>query len=276
MVMFQRHRPVKSAHHDGPASGLTEPPATLKIDRLCFDKSSRSARGQRGRRSICRTFVTEPDFDDVPAEVALRRARLAPEMISMPGNGVLRRRQRGALPVWLPFGQARPLRACCSALSGGSGARPRSVLTAAGDNFGLLLRWQRLLCTLLPALRRQSKSPKNSQSLVFHGRLNRLAVGFQARHAMCGFANARTGQLCQSGACLGGGSVDILSSAVPGGKTLMTTDAAAIPGAAGGSREARGGGRGSEARAISVVSVAHFVQHFQSLVLPPLFPFRAR
>jgi hypothetical protein len=25
---------------------------------------------------------------------------------------------------------------------------------------------------------RQSKSPKNSQSLVFHGRLNRLAVGF--------------------------------------------------------------------------------------------------
>ena len=53
----------------------------------------------------------------------------------------------------------------------------------------------------------------------------------------------------------------------------MTTDAAAIPGAAGGSREARGGGRRSEARAISVVSVAHFVQHFQSLVLPPLFPF---
>ena len=41
----------------------------------------------------------------------------------------------------------------------------------------------------------------------------------------------------------------------------------------GDSREARGGGRGGEARAISVVSAAHFVQHFQSLVLPPLFPF---
>ena len=53
----------------------------------------------------------------------------------------------------------------------------------------------------------------------------------------------------------------------------MTTDAAAIPGAGGDSREARGGGRGGEARAISVVSAAHFVQHFQSLVLPPLFPF---
>ncbi|MGA8227981.1 MAG: MFS transporter, partial [Xanthobacteraceae bacterium] len=53
----------------------------------------------------------------------------------------------------------------------------------------------------------------------------------------------------------------------------MTTDAAAIPGAGGDSREASGGGRGGEARAISVVSAAHFVQHFQSLVLPPLFPF---
>jgi len=31
--------------------------------------------------------------------------------------------------------------------------------------------------------------------------------------------------------------------------------------------------RGREARAIAVVSAAHFVQHFQSLVLPPLFPF---
>jgi MFS family permease len=90
---------------------------------------------------------------------------------------------------------------------------------------------------------------------------------------MCGFATARTGQLCQSCACLGGASADVLSSAVPGDKTLMTTDAAAIPGAGGDSREARGGGRGGEARAISVVSAAHFVQHFQSLVLPPLFPF---
>jgi MFS transporter, FSR family, fosmidomycin resistance protein len=90
---------------------------------------------------------------------------------------------------------------------------------------------------------------------------------------MCGFATARTGQLCQSCDCLGGASADILSSAVSGGKTLMTTDAAAIPGAGDGSREARASGRGGEARAISVVSAAHFVQHFQSLVLPPLFPF---
>ena len=35
----------------------------------------------------------------------------------------------------------------------------------------------------------------------------------------------------------------------------------------------RGSERGREARAIAVVSAAHFVQHFQSLVLPPLFPF---
>jgi MFS transporter, FSR family, fosmidomycin resistance protein len=53
----------------------------------------------------------------------------------------------------------------------------------------------------------------------------------------------------------------------------MTTDAAAITGAGGDSRKARDGERGREARAIAVVSGAHFVQHFQSLVLPPLFPF---
>ena len=48
----------------------------------------------------------------------------------------------------------------------------------------------------------------------------------------------------------------------------MTTEALAAPG------RARGrGGRAAEYQAISVVSAAHFVQHFQSLVLPPLFPF---
>jgi len=40
------------------------------------------------------------------------RARLAPAMISTPGQRVPRRRQRGALPAWLPSGQTRaePLR----------------------------------------------------------------------------------------------------------------------------------------------------------------------
>ena len=50
----------------------------------------------------------------------------------------------------------------------------------------------------------------------------------------------------------------------------MTTDAAALSGAGGGN--ARGGERGGEVRAIAVVSAAHFVNHFQNLVLPPLFP----
>jgi hypothetical protein len=42
----------------------------------------------------------------------VRRAKLAPAMISMPGHRGPRRRQRGALPAWLPSGQARaePLR----------------------------------------------------------------------------------------------------------------------------------------------------------------------
>jgi MFS family permease len=52
----------------------------------------------------------------------------------------------------------------------------------------------------------------------------------------------------------------------------MTTDAAAISGAGERMRN-QGSARGREARAIAVVSAAHFVQHFQSLVLPPLFPF---
>ncbi|HVH78448.1 MAG TPA: MFS transporter [Stellaceae bacterium] len=52
----------------------------------------------------------------------------------------------------------------------------------------------------------------------------------------------------------------------------MTTDAAAFRGAGGflpGKRHTR---RGQELRAIGVVSTAHFVNHFQYLVVPPLFP----
>jgi MFS family permease len=51
----------------------------------------------------------------------------------------------------------------------------------------------------------------------------------------------------------------------------MTSDAAAMSGAGDRIGDRPGGGR--EARAIAAVSSAHFVQHFQSLVLPPLFPF---
>jgi len=53
----------------------------------------------------------------------------------------------------------------------------------------------------------------------------------------------------------------------------MTADTAAFGGAGERMRGPRGGERGREARAIGVVSAAHFVQHFQTLVLPPLFPF---
>jgi len=53
----------------------------------------------------------------------------------------------------------------------------------------------------------------------------------------------------------------------------MTTDTAAFPGAGDTLRDKKDSGRGREARAITVVSAAHFVQHFQTLVIPPLFPF---
>jgi MFS family permease len=51
----------------------------------------------------------------------------------------------------------------------------------------------------------------------------------------------------------------------------MTSEMAALSGAGGTARGAAN--RGREARAISFVCFAHFVQHYQSLVLPPLFPF---
>ncbi|HTQ33272.1 MAG TPA: MFS transporter [Stellaceae bacterium] len=53
----------------------------------------------------------------------------------------------------------------------------------------------------------------------------------------------------------------------------MTTDAAAFSGAGDKLHDSKSKGRGGEAKAIAVVSAAHFVQHFQGLVLPPLFPF---
>ncbi|HTZ34932.1 MAG TPA: MFS transporter [Stellaceae bacterium] len=53
----------------------------------------------------------------------------------------------------------------------------------------------------------------------------------------------------------------------------MPSDAAALAGAGERSRRGRGGERGREMHVIAVVSAAHFVQHFQTLVLPPLFPF---
>ena len=53
----------------------------------------------------------------------------------------------------------------------------------------------------------------------------------------------------------------------------MTADTAAFGGAGERARGPGGSGRAREARAIGVVSAAHFVQHYQTLVLPPLFPF---
>ena len=53
----------------------------------------------------------------------------------------------------------------------------------------------------------------------------------------------------------------------------MTTGTAALPGASSSMRNSRNNQSGRETRAITVVSAAHFVQHFQGLVIPPLFPF---
>src|ERR1700683_3967527 len=74
---------------------------------------------------------------------------------------------------------------------------------------------------------------------------------------------------CQTDACRARQSSLYLGSKGSGGKTPMTTDAAALSGAG----DQTSSGRGREYRAITVVSAAHFVQHFQSLVIPPLFPF---
>ncbi len=53
----------------------------------------------------------------------------------------------------------------------------------------------------------------------------------------------------------------------------MMTDAVAIPGAGGEIRPEKNSNRSEEYRAVAVVSLAHFVNHFHNLVVPPLFPF---
>jgi MFS family permease len=52
----------------------------------------------------------------------------------------------------------------------------------------------------------------------------------------------------------------------------MTMGTVALSGAGDDARNPKGGERGREARAIAVVSAAHFVNHFHNLILPPLFP----
>jgi hypothetical protein len=63
----------------------------------------------------------------------VRRARLAPAMISMPGHRAPRRRQRGALPAWLQSGAKREPGRFETILSAplfrdGSGSRPRPLV----------------------------------------------------------------------------------------------------------------------------------------------------
>jgi hypothetical protein len=53
----------------------------------------------------------------------------------------------------------------------------------------------------------------------------------------------------------------------------MMTDAAAVPGTGGETRPTKRSKRSEEYRAVAVVSLAHFVNHFHNLVVPPLFPF---
>jgi len=51
------------------------------------------------------------------------------------------------------------------------------------------------------------------------------------------------------------------------------TDAAAVPGTSGEIRPEKRSKRSEEYRSVAVVSLAHFVNHFHNLVVPPLFPF---
>jgi hypothetical protein len=52
---------------------------------------------------------TEPVLTIGKRRFSVRRARLAPTMISTPGHRASRRRQRGALPAWSLFGSSRPM-----------------------------------------------------------------------------------------------------------------------------------------------------------------------
>jgi hypothetical protein len=49
----------------------------------------------------------KPNFTIDTGRFTVRRARLAPAMISTPGHRASRRRQRGALPAWSLFGSSR-------------------------------------------------------------------------------------------------------------------------------------------------------------------------
>jgi hypothetical protein len=78
--------------------------------------------------------------------------------------------------------------------------------------------------------------------------------------------------IAKTGACRGSPGA-AFSPLIPEDKALMMTDAAAVPGTTGEIRAIKRSKRSEEFRAVAVVSLAHFVNHFHNLVLPPLFPF---
>jgi MFS family permease len=87
-----------------------------------------------------------------------------------------------------------------------------------------------------------------------------------------GILTAAAKQHCQTGACCRSPGTAFLWI-IREDKALMMTDAAAVPGASGEIRSETHSRRSEEYRAVAVVSLAHFVNHFHNLALPPLFLF---
>jgi MFS family permease len=82
----------------------------------------------------------------------------------------------------------------------------------------------------------------------------------------------RQSSIAKTGACRRSPGA-AFSRVIPEDKALKMTDAAAIPGTGGEIRPVERSKRSEEYRAVAVVSLPHFVNHFQNLVVPPLFPF---
>src|SRR5205814_1376510 len=142
---------------------------------------------------------------------------------------------------------------------------PRAT-TILGATFGK----PRAKTSCARSMRPDRRSPRSSQQVML---FQRRHTSFSFRlYLTLGAQRPKKSRIAKTGACRPSLGV-AFSRTLPEYKALMITDAAAVPDTSDEAHPEKRSKISEEYRSVGVVSLAHFVNHFHNLVLPPLFPF---